>query len=463
MDRPGAAPTQPVRSPLFWAAGSPLSLAVFRIVTCGLLLTSRDLYGAPAIASLPPELRTPAPQLGWLLGRLLGALPISPGVAWAAVVLCACSAALAGVGLWTRTALVLAAVSAFYALGVSQLGGAVWHCHHLLWFCVLLAASPCGDALSVDAWRRARRHPGMAPPAADIAYGLPLRLAWVLIGCIFFFPGLWKLRTAGLSWIFSDNLRNQLYWKWLQAGGTLPALRIDRVPGLCQALAAAVVGFELTFPLLVFWRLARPFAVAAALLFHGGTQLFMGIDFSSLWPCYVVFFDWAPALGWLVRPAAAAALGRRRSPWPVLLAGGLLIGGAASQGARGRMTAWPFACYPTFQWRAGPTMPALLVEIERADGSRAELPRPWQLGPAAGPRAWALAWSLLGIGLDRQAVQPARLRAYWEYLRRLPAVAKAARGARMVRFYGAALPVTPADWGAPPRQRTFLYELPLAD
>lgn len=459
MNRVGAALKKLVRAALERAAGSPVNLALFRIVTCGLILTSRDLFAAPAIAALPPELRTKAAQLGWLLG----ALPISPGLARAAVALCVSAAALSLIGLWTRAALVLTAASAFYALGISQLGGAVWHCHHLVWFCVLLAASPCGDALSVDAWRRSRSGTATTPPASDIAYGLPLRITWALIGCIFFFPGLWKLRTAGLDWIVSDNLRHQMYWKWLQAGGVLPALRIDRVPGLCPVLAAAVVGFELTFPLLVFIRSVRPWAVAAALLFHGGTQLFMGIDFSGLWPCYVVFFDWTHTLGWLRQPAVGGAARRRRSPYLALTVGSLLLCGAVIQGARGRMTAWPFACYPTFQWLAGPTMPVLLVEVERADGSVVELPRPWQLGAAAGPRAWALTWSLLGMGLDRQVVQPARLRAYWEYLHGLPAVMPLSRGARRVRFYGAALAVNPDDWGTPPRGRTLLHELLLAD
>jgi hypothetical protein len=436
-------------------ADSPLNLALFRVVLCGLLLGSRELYLAPEVAALPAALRTPPHTLGaWM-----GVLPVTPGLTWVAVAVCAGSAALGLVGLWTRPALLVAAVSSFYALGVSQLGGAVWHCHHLVWFCALLSVSPCGDALSIDAFWAARRRPGCGPPARDVAYGLPLRICWVLIGCLFFFPGLWKLRAAGMEWIWSDNLRNQLYWKWLQQGGVLPWPRIDRIAGLCRLLAALVVGLELSFPWLVFFRKARSWAVAAALLFHLGTYHFMGIEFSSLWPCYVVFVDWAALLGGLsFRRSDPGVLPPGRL-WPTMAVGALLVVAASSYGAMGKMTAWPFACYPTFQWPAGPTMPALLVEVERADGSRSELPRPWQLGRSAGPRAWALAWSVLGIGLDRQPVQPARLRAYWEYLRVLPAVVPASKGARRIRFYGAALPVAPAQWGAPPRARTLLYEL----
>ena len=94
---------------------------------------------------------------------------------------------------------------------------------------------------SLDAWRRRRaggrgENRGDAggaptlPPARAPEYGVPIRIAWLLLGMVFFFPGLWKLRTAGLGWITGDTLRNQMYWKWAVIPGLTPPLRIDRFP-----------------------------------------------------------------------------------------------------------------------------------------------------------------------------------------------------------------------------------------
>jgi len=124
-------------------------------------------------------------------------------------------------------------------------GGAVFHDHHLLWLAVILAASPCGDALSLDAWfaRRANR----VLPTKGRAHGAAVRAAWLVIALVFLFPGIHKLHASGLAWAFSDNLRNQMWWKWTQDPALMPSLRIDRYPLLCRSLAALTIIFELTF------------------------------------------------------------------------------------------------------------------------------------------------------------------------------------------------------------------------
>ena len=122
------------------------------------------------------------------------------------------------VGYRSRLALGLVAVCGFYVFGLAQLGGAVVHDMHLVWFAAVLAASPCGDALS--AFDRAKRE-------RAVVYAWPVVMVRALFAAIYFFPGLWKLPESGLAWALSDNLQNQMYLKWFEYGGLTPPLRID--------------------------------------------------------------------------------------------------------------------------------------------------------------------------------------------------------------------------------------------
>lgn len=445
----------------FLTPDSAENLALLRITTGLLLLTSSELYASRHVAALPPLLRTRPESLS----PLLGLLPVSVPLVDVAVILCATASLFGAIGFLARPAFLIAAVAGFYALGVGQLGGAVWHCHHLLWFALLLAASPASDALSIDALLRQRRS-GPGVPAPAICYGLPLRIAWALLATILFFPGMWKLRASGLAWIFSDNLRNQMHWKWLQMGGYLPLLRIDRSPLLCQLGAGAVVLCELLFPLLIWSRRSRPLAVLSALLFHGLAWLYLGINFSNLWPLYIVFFDGSRLLHRLRKADdSAPPVLASHSPLPTVIIGALLLFGSVRAGWRGQISGWPFACYPTFQWRAGATMPVLLVKLVQADGGLVEVPRPWHLGPIAGGRLVALSWSLIGVGLDGRAADPERLRSYWLKLGAEPQVTALLRARRgeltAVRFYRATLAVDPDAWSLPPVAQTLLAEMPL--
>ncbi len=110
-------------------------------------------------------------------------------------------------------------------LGVPYFFGKVDHVnHHLIWFAALLCLSRAGDAWSIDAWRRRRAAPSSAEPS--IAYALPIRLAWLLIGVSYFFAGLSKL-MAGPEWVFSDHLKYLLYQAWADKGFLPPCASTD--------------------------------------------------------------------------------------------------------------------------------------------------------------------------------------------------------------------------------------------
>jgi len=425
----------------------PLSLAIFRVTVIVVVLLNPAVREAVQLASIPEGMRVLPPGMFRLLQ-----LPITPLVArgMQIALVGGCFAGL--VGWHTRVALTIAALSAFYVLGLPQIHGNVIHHHHLAWFLALLAASPCGDALSLDRDERpSRSHP--------LAYAIPLSAARLLIAMIFFFPGTWKLRDAGIAWIASDNLRHQMWWKWFQFDGYRPFVRIDRFPLLCRVLAGCAVVFELAMPILVLVRRTRIVSLVVALAFHAFTAIFLKIDFPSLWLCYVVLVDWYAVARFFQRrglvPAWLApqlALDPEEStngsmfvPASVAL---LTLAGCAVTGVVGLSRAWPFACYPTFQNVVGSEMPGLSIVAVMSDGRTIELNE--------GPRsqaAWGIEWSLVGLMGDPSV--EARLRAHWATRPRDARSSKAIA----IRFDRVWWSVVPDDWGKPPVRRQTILTL----
>jgi hypothetical protein len=356
--------------------GHPLDLAVFRVVVFIVVLGSPDLHGAWKWAGLPEAARLS--PLGW--DWVVRAWPPSLDGARIVYGIFLVAAVLGLVGLFTRIATVCAALTGAWLLGLPQLSGQVLHTHHLVWFLALLAASPCGDALSIDARLRKR------PRAEAIEYGLPLRLAWIAIALLFFFTGYWKLRTGGLGW--GEGLGRQMDFKALQTG-IAPMLRLDH-PSLLQIAGLLAIGFELFVGGFLLWGRTRLWAVGAALLFHAGVRLTMGISFSSLWACYLMFLPWAR---WLeLAPLPALPSTRRWIPAAVIGAG--LLGLQLLTGFLGEEQSWPVACYPTF--RHSP--PAEIAWIEADDqlesGARPSLALADLRGPD-GQRWWGVGWRVL--------------------------------------------------------------------
>jgi hypothetical protein len=407
-------------------------VAVLRIAVFATILTTRDLWTAPAFATLDGQLRSPAVGTAWL-----AALPISAALAHAALIVAVAGAFAALVGLYTRAAALVTALALVYLLGIPQLYGTVRHYNHLVWLAGLLAAAPSGDALSVDAWRRART--GVEMPATGLAHGLTLRAAWAIAACIFFFPGLWKLLEGGAAWFMSDNLIHQMRWKWLQHGRVSP-LRLDLSPRLCHLAAFATVAFELGFPLLLLHRITRVLALAGALLFHALTAVVMFIGFGSLLCLYSSLVPWHRFL------RARGGVVDRRVPRLRIAAALLLVGAIAVQGARGRVQAWPFACYPTFQFLAPDHMPALEVTAVSPAGELVTLSQA-HLRDVDAQRAWAMSWSL--------AVS-ARKGPILAWLRAWAVTEPRLRDAAEIRVDRVLIAVDPRAWAEAPADRVRL-------
>jgi hypothetical protein len=255
-----------------------------------------------------------------------------------------------GVGWFTRTSCIMAMLLSLYVLGVPNFFGGIGHgSHHIIWFLALLAASPSGAVLSVDNWMRRRRGERRVFEPSQI-YALPIRFAWLLLGVIYLFPGLAKA-SSGPAWFLSDNMRLNLYQKWL-SHDFLPVFRVDLVPGLCEFIGATTIAFEVLFIVLIFFPHIRPWAVLCGFMFHLTIRYFMHIGFLELLICYVVFVDWHALYGRLRGKRAGVeggvayrSDGFKRAVVPVgafLLLMNLLCGVLI-------VDSWPFTIYPRFK------------------------------------------------------------------------------------------------------------------
>lgn len=275
----------------FGAEAAPLNLAIFRIVVPTCLFVLVGLEGPAWFATIPPELEKIPTGAGWI--HAFG--PSDPDVVSTLVLIFRIACVTTALGLFSRTSALVCTVLGLHLLGLPQFFGKVNHYHHLLWFVAILSVCRSGDVLALDAWRRAWRRADrgvVAPPGPSRAYGLPLRISWLMFGVLYFFPGFWKLWQSGIDWAISDNMRNQLYWKWHDLGGWTPFIRIDGIPGFTELGGLGTFVFEMGFILALFHPTIRRFAIAAGLGFHIGVKLFMNIFFWTVLAVYVVFVDW---------------------------------------------------------------------------------------------------------------------------------------------------------------------------
>ena len=325
-------------------ADDPRNLAVLRIATFATLLVvpaGREEFLVHL--GLPDALRFPPGGLGSLVAALAPEPEFGRTVllAWIAVV------AMAAAGFLTRFSTIAAALLSILVLGVPQIHGKVNHAHHLVWFAMLLAASPCGDAWSFDSWIRGRR----GIPHRDRRYGVPLRFAWLLLGMVYFFPGFWKLWTGGVDWFASDHLRHQIWLQWTTQGDWRPVIDPTGWPWLIRFGALGTIIFELSFVFLVLDRRTRPLAFVLGLLFHNATWFTIHIGFVSLQICYLCLIDWAAVVDHLrTRPSPRVNPPRATSPAAATAVGLLLVVLNGAYGLRGQHLAWPFACYPKFAY-----------------------------------------------------------------------------------------------------------------
>jgi hypothetical protein len=264
----------------------PKTLALVRMIVAGQalwILLSRDPAG---ISALPPAVWDGVDR------RLALRFLLEPGrsglewTLWIAAVACV-SLVLAGYR--TRVFGVFGGVLLYHLAPLDALLAAVGAWGKGLTIATLalpiLSASACEDRWSLQAVRH-------APPARDPGvFAWPVTLIRFLFAGIYLYSGVAKLATAGIGWASAATVRNHIL-----VAGLDPALRsgasdwLVAHPGLCAALAAGILIFEVGFVLVVFVPGLRRPAVAAGLALHAGLRYTLGITFLNL-PHLFLFVD----------------------------------------------------------------------------------------------------------------------------------------------------------------------------
>jgi hypothetical protein len=315
----------------------PQNLACVRIALFAGLTWAALHTEAVWWAAQPEGMRRMLPGWRWLRDIL----PINATIASYAQYALIGASVLAMLGLNTRFTAPLAAVIGVYLLGIPSFFGKVVHVDHALMLMVLvIAASPCADAFSLDRWLDRR---GTPPPGPAAAYTLPMRLCWLLLGTIYLFPGLWKVWGNGDLWLNGQRLLFELNDEWSHRKGFVPPLRIDHYPWLLALLGTSTLLFEVGFIFAVLRPRTRVIAALAACAFHTGVRLFLGIQFYA-WLPLVMLID----LPWFSASAGSADSGR--STRPAAVVGCALLFGQVCVGLIAIDT-WPLALHPLFDER----------------------------------------------------------------------------------------------------------------
>lgn len=336
--------------PFLLELSSPLNLAVCRLIyfswqAIALVFFQRSLatefigkYG-----SYDASMRIPVEGMEWLSMHL----PISQSIFAVVLPLYSISLVFSFLGLFTRISTKVHFATLLYVCFLPLLYGKVTHLHHMVWFPGLLAFSNCGHSLSLDRLIGQYIFKKKYDDTARTEFGLPIKVGMLLLGLIYFFPGFWKLWAGGFDWIFTLNITRQMYVKWGEMNGWLPFFRLDAYPALALLAAIVTVAFEFGFIFLCFYKRWRPWLMLVGILMHTGIYLFMNIPFFTLLPMYALLIDWGKLLN------KSGVVEEPTSTFPKLYSlyafAGILFVGNIYAGFT-RLSSYPFACYPTFDY-----------------------------------------------------------------------------------------------------------------
>ena len=272
----------------------------------GVFLASVLLTNFSNLGRLPATLLRPAGFMQLVPWSLYEAV-MAPRGMFAFMCLTAVSLLLSTVGLLTPATTKTSALLVLFYQGLLRSLGHFNHDEMLgVYYLVVLAFAPCGDAFSLDSRLRRR---GRAPARLSArAYGYPVLLMRALMAWAYFSSALIKLRFSGALYFSPDTLpalavRHSL--DNLHDTRFRYAFRLLDHRAYTTPLVALIVAWELLFPLALFSKRARWCLLGFGVAFHVSTLFVMNIFFPHLLAMYLVFVDWREVAARLKRWRAA--------------------------------------------------------------------------------------------------------------------------------------------------------------
>lgn len=209
-------------------------------------------------------------------------------------------------GVFPRASALLACVSSlfFFGFGAAEIGGRSKA--PIVFVTGILAASRCGDALSVGAWVRRRRAPSGPPEPlrAPAEYFWPRQLVCAYLSYIFFAAAVSKIHDGGLvGWILTgptkyvlveNHYKPMLVDSWVPIGPMMLQLadRLHVLEGFTVLAGACVLSAELLYPTALFFRPAR-IVLGTFVVSFLVTVLLEGHSFAALIGMHAFWVPWS--------------------------------------------------------------------------------------------------------------------------------------------------------------------------
>jgi hypothetical protein len=272
---------------------SPFALGVVRSFVHGLFLFDTVLTSYSALGSLPPTILRPTGVMKFLPWGFFDLLQTHSGMLTLKTLMLV-SLLLSTAGFLTRFSTRTSLLLVLFYQGLLRSFGHFNHDEMIaIYFLVVFAFTPCGDAFSIDNWlsRRGRT----APQRPAFAYAYPILLMQLLLAWAYFSSALIKLRVAGWKYLSPDNLPalaifhslDNLHDTAFRVAFWLPQVR-EYLP----YFVAIILIWELLFPLAVFFRRVRWWILVIGIVFHVSTLFLMNIFFPHQLLMYVIFINW---------------------------------------------------------------------------------------------------------------------------------------------------------------------------
>lgn len=287
----------------FWfSEGSLLRLAYFRILLMVLCLMDLIGYSGPAFANAS-RVSEGAPLVNWrpiYLFSALGMEPMGTETAELVFTIAIVAVVFALLGLFTRTACLVAGLLVLYWTAYCYSFDKPHHEKIAMAFALLaLPWAPVGARFSLDALLRRLRlaRAGEAPtlPAISEEAMFPLLLTQLSVVFGYTFAGWTKLAVSGLEWANGYTLMAIL----LGYDNTLSQTLSSSVE-VARALSIGALTLQVTFPVVMFLPRLRWIYLPAAISFHLATWLSMGgAHYITLWFMMIAFLPLERIPAWV--------------------------------------------------------------------------------------------------------------------------------------------------------------------